>query len=108
MKKRQIPQSLTDREARDLFARFAAPVFRAAKSRQQQRGAQRLAEMLWLALVTGPDIEATIWEALEKTGLDAEDVQAAKDRYYDEMKPSITPAELRALKARYKVKKKGV
>jgi len=107
MKKRKVPQSLTDREAHDLFTRFAAPVFRAAKSLQQQRSAQRLTEMLWLALLTGPDIEATIWETLEKTGLDAEDVQVAKDRYYNEMKPSITPAELRALKARYKVKKKG-
>ena len=43
---------------------------------------------------------------MEKIGVDVEDVQAAKDRYYNEMKPSITPAELRALKARYKVKKK--
>jgi|GEM_PF-2829941 len=107
MKKHKVTQSLADREARDLFNRFAAPVFRAAKSRQQRSGAQRLTEMLWLALLTGPDIEATVWEALEKTGLDVEDVQAAKDRYYNEMKPSITPAELRALKACYKVKKRA-
>jgi len=98
--------SLTDREAQALFAKFAAPVFRAAKSPSQRVGAQRLAEMLWLALVTGKDTEAFIWKELKKVGIQTEDIQIVKDRYYNEMKPSITPVELQALKARYKVKRK--
>jgi hypothetical protein len=38
--------------------------------------------------------------------LEAEDIQIIKDRYYNEMKPSITQAELQALKARYQVKRR--
>jgi hypothetical protein len=99
--------SLTDAEAQYLFAKFAAPLFRAAKSPSQRTGAQRLAQWLWLALVTGADIEAFVFQELEKVGkLEAEDIQIIKDRYYNEMKPSITQAELQALKARYQVKRK--
>jgi len=97
---------LTDREAQGLFAKFAAPVFRAAKSPSQRVGAHRLAEMLWLALVTGKDTEAFIWKELKKFGIGSQDIQIVKDRYYNEMRPSIKPAEVQALKARYKVKRK--
>ena len=63
--------------------------------------------MLWLALVTGPEIEETVFQSLEEvTGISAEEIQIIKERYYNEMKPSITKEELRALKARYKVRKK--
>lgn len=99
---------LTDREAQELFARFAAPVFRAAKSPSQRKGAQRLAQALWLALVTGPEVEEAVFQGLEEVGgLEAEDLLIIKERYYSEMKPSITEEELQALKARYKVKKKA-
>ncbi len=99
--------SLTNAEAQYLFAKFAAPLFRAAKSPSQRTGAQRLARWLWLALLTGADIEALVFHELEKVArLRAEDIQIVKDRYYKEMKPSITQAELQALKARYKVKRK--
>ena len=98
---------LTDEEARNLFAKFAAPVFRAAKSPAQGKGAQRLAQVLWLALVTGPEIEESVFGTLEGVGgISAEEIQIIKDRYYNEMKPSITKEELQALKARYKVWKK--
>ncbi|MBM3133688.1 MAG: hypothetical protein FJZ89_00015 [Chloroflexi bacterium] len=99
--------SLTDAEAQYLFAKFAAPLFRVAKSPRQRTGAQRLARWLWLALVTGADIEAYVFQELEKVGkFEAGDIQIIKDRYYNEMKPSITPAELQALKARYQVKRR--
>ena len=90
-----------------MFARFAAPVFRAAKSPSQRKGAQRLAQTLWLALVTGPEIEEAAFQSLEEAGgLGSEDIAIIKERYYREMKPSITQEELRALKERYKVTKK--
>lgn len=99
---------LTDQEAQELFARFAAPVFRAARSPSQRKGAQRLAQTLWLALVTGPEIEEAVFQGLEGVGgLKAEDLAIIKERYYSEMKPSITEEELRALKQRYKVRKRG-
>jgi len=60
-------KNLTQQEAQKLFAKFAAPVFRAAKTPSQQKGAQRLAQALWLALVTGPGIEAATFEELEKS-----------------------------------------
>lgn len=98
---------LTDQEAQELFARFAAPVFRAAKSPSQRKGAQRLAQVLWLALVTGPEIEDAVFQSLKEVdGLEAEDLALIKERYCSEMKPSITEEELWALKERYKVKKK--
>jgi len=37
-------KKLTDQEAHKLFAKFAAPIFRAAKTPSQQKGAQRLAK----------------------------------------------------------------
>lgn len=104
-KKRSKP--LTGREARELFAKFAPPVFRAAKSPSQRKGAQRLAQALRLALVTGPEIEEAVFQSLDRVdGLEAEDLAIIKARYYGEMKPSITAEELQALKACYKVKKK--
>jgi hypothetical protein len=108
MRRRKKPRKLvTDREAQELFARFAAPVSRAAKSPSQRKGAQRLAQTLWLALVTGPEIEDAVFQSLEETGsLGSEDIAIIKERYYSEMKPSITQEELRALKERYKVRKK--
>jgi len=66
-----------------------------------------LAQALWLALVTGPGIEEAFFQSLEGTGqLDSEGLAIIKERYYNEMKPSITEAELQALKERYKVRKR--
>ena len=98
---------LTDQQAQDLFKKFAAPLFRAAKLPSQQKGAQRLAQILWQALVTGPEIEAAVFQTLKDIGdVNTEDLQIIKDRYYNDMKPSVTKEELQALKARYKVKKR--
>ena len=98
---------LTDQEAHKLFAKFAAPVFRAAKTPSQQKGAQRLAQTLWQAFLTGPEIETSVFENLEKYfSLKTEDLAIIKERYYLEMKPSITSEELSHLKAHYKVRKK--
>ena len=66
-----------------------------------------MAQILWLALVTGPEIEEAVFQSLEEAGgLGSEDIAIIKERYYGEMKPSITQEELRALKERYKVRKK--
>ena len=100
-------KKLTDQEAHKLFAKFAAPVFRAAKMPSQQKGAQRLAQTLWQAFLTGPEIETSVFENLEKYfSLKTEDLAIIKERYYLEMKPSITSEELSHLKAHYKVRKK--
>ena len=100
-------KKLTDQDAHKLFAKFAAPIFRVAKTPSQQKGAQVLAKALWLALVTGPEIETSAFENLEKImKVEAEDLAIIKERYYREMKPSITIEELSLLKAYYKVKKK--
>ena len=100
-------KKLTDQEAHELFTKFAAPVLRAAKTPSQQKGAQRLAQTLWQAFLTGPEIETSVFESLEKYfSLKTEDLAIIKERYYLEMKPSITSEELSHLKAHYKVRKK--
>jgi hypothetical protein len=100
-------KKLTDQEDHKLFAKFAAPIFRAAKTPSQQKGAQRLAQTLWQAFLTGPEIETSVFENLEKYfSLKTEDLAIIKERYYLEMKPSITSEELSHLKAHYKVRKK--
>jgi hypothetical protein len=100
-------KKLTDQEAHELFAKFAAPVFRVAKMPSQQKGAQRLTQTLWQAFLTGPEIEISAFENLEKFfSLKTEDLAIIKERYYLEMKPSITSEELSYLKAHYKVRKK--
>jgi hypothetical protein len=106
-RRKEHRKPLTDQKAQELFARFAAPVFRAAKTPSQRKGAQRLAQTLWLALATGPEIEEAVFQSLEEAGqLNPEDLAIIKERYYSEMKPSITEAELQALKERYKVRKR--
>jgi hypothetical protein len=100
-------KKLTDQEVHKLFAKFAAPVFRAAKTPCQQKGAQRLAQTLWQAFLTGPEIETSAFKNLEKFfSLKTEDLAIIKERYYLEMKPSITSEELSLLKAHYNVRKK--
>jgi len=106
-RRKEHRKPLTDQKVQELFARFAAPVFRAAKTPSQRKGAQRLAQMLWLALVTGPEIEEAVFQSLVGAGqLNPEDLAIIKERYYSEMKPSITEVELQALKERYKVRKR--
>ncbi len=97
---------LTDLEAQNLFRRFAAPIFRAANSPARKEGAHGLAQMLWLALITGSEIEEIVFQELAKVGIDAEGIEVIRNRYYREMKPAITEKELQALKIRYEVKKK--
>jgi len=97
---------LTDLEAQNLFHTFAAPLFRAANSPARKEGAHGLAQMLWLALITGPEVEEIVFQELAKVGIDDEGIQVIRDRYYREMKPAITEKELQALKIRYEVKKK--
>src|SRR5450631_323571 len=76
-------KKLTDQEAHKLFAKFAAPIFRAAKTPSQQKGAQRLAQTLWQAFLTGPEIETSVFENLEKYfSLKTEDMVIIKERYY--------------------------
>ena len=100
-------KKLTDQDVHELFARFSAPIFRSAKMPFQQKGAQRLAQTLWEAFLTGHEIETSAFEKLEKFfSLKAEDLTIIKERYYLEMKPSITSEELSYLKAHYKVRKK--
>jgi hypothetical protein len=106
-RRKEYRKPMTDQKAQELFARFAAPVFRAAKTPSQRKGAQRLVQMLWLALVTGPEIEEAVFQSLAGVGqLNPEGIAIVKERYYSEMKPSITEAELQALKERYKVRKR--
>jgi hypothetical protein len=100
-------KKLTDQEAHKLFAKFAASVFRAAKTPSQQKGAEGLTRSLWLALLMGHDTETSAFEALEKTpGLGTEELAVIKDRYYSEMKPSITSEELSLLRVYFNVDKK--
>ena len=83
-------KKLTDQEAHKLFAKFAAPVLRAAKTPPQQKG-----------------IETTMFEDMKKLlNIQTEDLAVIKDRYYSEMKPSITSEELSLLRVYFKVRKK--
>jgi hypothetical protein len=97
---------LTTQEAQDLFQKFSAPLFRAANSYTRKEAAHELAKSLWIALITGPEVEDNVFQTLKETGISFEGIQVIKDRYYIEMKPIITMEELQSLKARYNVKKK--
>ena len=93
---------LTDQDEQRLLSRFAAPLFRSVRTADQTVGAERLLRTLWIALVTGPDMEAWVFQKLEEVGgLGGEDLQAVKERYYNEMKPCLAEEELQALQARY-------
>jgi len=98
---------LTDQEVQNLFKKFAVPLFRVANSPTRKETAYELAQMLWLALITGPEIEEIVFQAIERIGkVDSENIRLIRDRYYREMKSAIIEEDLRALRAHYKVKKK--
>ena len=97
---------LTDEETENLFRKFAVPLFRAADSPTRKEAAHSLSQMLWLALVTGKEIEEIVFGQLSEIGIDPDGIQAIRERYYNEMKIAITEEEVRALKARYKVRKR--
>ena len=97
-------KKLTEQDAHKLFAKFAAPLFRVAKTPAQQESAQQLTQILWMAFITGSEIETATFEVIKKIpGVETEGLAAIEQRYYQEMKPSITNHELSLLKAYFKV-----
>lgn len=99
---------MTDAEAKALFQAFAEPIFWNAKAAAARPMAESLARSLWLALLTGPEIEQTIWELLkEKMHLDDESLDLVREVYTSKMKPQISPEQLAALRLRYKIQRKS-
>jgi hypothetical protein len=97
-------KKLTEQDAHKLFAKFAAPLFRVAKTPVQQESAQQLTQILWMAFITGSEIETATFEVIKKTpGVGTEGLALIEQRYCQEMKPSITNDELSLLKAYFKV-----
>jgi hypothetical protein len=61
----------------------------------------------WLALVTGPEIEETVWKGLRDTARPDDDlIEALKPCYEEKMKPVVSGEQLAALRQRYKVGRK--
>ena len=99
---------MTDEEVRDLLQAFAAPLSPYVTSSSREIAAKTLVETLWLALVTGPEIEEETWRALRTSGnLDEDMLESIQTCYYEKMKPVVSAEQLSALKARYKVRRKS-
>jgi ClpP class serine protease len=77
-------------EIQDLFRRFAALVASyAATSEERRELAEVLVKRLWTATIAGPRMEVETWRVLSSTGnLAAESLQAAKDVYFQQMRPA--------------------
>jgi hypothetical protein len=98
---------MTQEEAQALFRKFAAPLTPYVTSGKRQASAESLARCLWLALVTGPEIEEAVWKGLKDTAkLDDDLIEAMKQCYEERMKPVVSAEQLAALRQRYKVKRK--
>jgi hypothetical protein len=98
---------MTDKEVHDLLQEFAAPLSPYVTSPDRETSAKALVETLWLAMVTGPEIEEETWEILKtKGGLDDDLLDAIRTCYYEKMKPVVSAEQLAALRERYKVLRK--
>jgi hypothetical protein len=98
---------MNQEEAQALFQKFAAPLAPYVTSAARKEAAESLARSLWLALVTGPEIEETVWKGLKDTArLDDDLIEALKQCYEEKMKPVVSGEQLAALRQRYKVERK--
>src|SRR4029077_3865722 len=98
---------MNQEEAQALFQKFAAPLAPYVTSAGRIETAESLARSLWLALVTGPEIEETVWKGLRDTArLDDDLIEALKQCYEEKMKPVDSGARHAALRQRYKVERK--
>ncbi len=97
---------MTDQEVRDLLQAFAAPLSPYVTSPAREASARTLVETLWLAMITGPEIEEETWETLKtKGGLDDDLLESIQTCYYEKMKPVVSAEQLAALRERYKVRR---
>jgi hypothetical protein len=98
---------MTDQEVHDLLQEFAAPLSPYVTSPDRETSAKALVETLWLAMITGPEIEEETWKILKTKGnLDDDLLDAIRTCYYEKMKPVVSAEQLDALRKRYKVSRK--
>ena len=98
---------MTDKEVHDLLQEFAAPLAPYVTSPDRETSAKALVETLWLAMITGPEIEVETWEILKTKGnLDDKLLDSIRSCYYEKMKPVVGAEQLVALRDRYKVRRK--
>ena len=98
---------MTDKEVHDLLQEFAAPLSPYVTSLDRETSAKALVETLWLAMVTGPEIEEETWKTLKTKGnLDDDSLDSIRTCYYEKMKPVVGAEQLVALRERYKVRRK--
>src|SRR5271157_1778497 len=61
-------QDMTDEEVRDLLQEFAAPLSPYVTSPDRKTSAEALVKSLWLAMITGPEMEEETWKILRTRG----------------------------------------
>ena len=99
---------MTDKEVHDLLQEFADPLSPYVTSPDREASAKALVETLWLALITGPEIEEVTWKTLKTKGnLDDDLLDWIRTCYSEKMKPVVGAEQLAALRVRYKVRRKG-
>lgn len=92
-------KTLTQEDMQKLFTKFAEPIMLGATTPNRRDGALGLTKSLFLALLIGEEAESKAFNYLEKkVGIDSEDLDYIKARYYQKMKPSIKSKELLRLK----------
>lgn len=98
---------MTDKDVHDLLQAFAAPLSPYVTSPARETSAKALVEILWLATITGPEIEEETWKILKTKGnLDDDLLDSIRTCYYEKMKPVVGAEQLVALRERYKVRRK--
>ena len=98
---------MTDQEVRDLLQEFAAPLSPYVTSPDRKTSAEALVKSLWLAMITGSEMEEETWKILKTRGdLDDEMLASIQTCYYEKMKPAVNAEHLAALRERYKVRRK--
>jgi hypothetical protein len=97
---------MTQEEAQALFQQFAAPLAPYVTSPGRKEAAESLVRNLWLALLTGPEVEEAVWQGLKDTAhLEDDLIESLKQCYEEKMKPVVSAEQLAALRERYKVKR---
>ncbi len=94
-----------DQADQALFQGFMAPLTPYVALGGRQEAVEKLARNLWIAMLSGPEVEEAFWETMRKTvSLDTDLMESIQRCYFEEMKPVGSQKQLVALRIRYGVR----
>lgn len=79
----------------ELYRRFRKPMDEdPALSAAPEYVRDRVSRLLWVALVTGPEIQDSVWDVLTECGLETPHLELVRRCFRERMRPTISEDDL--------------